>query len=70
MSTSDPFLPRQGVRPEDDAPVQREDFDLEDESEPDVLTGAPDDESADEPPPVRGPFRAPTGQRVDPADDA
>lgn len=70
---SDPFLPIQGpdaVRP-DHAPLQRADFDIEDESEPDYLPGPPDDsaDDVDEPPVSDTPFRTPHGERVDPADD-
>jgi hypothetical protein len=72
-SSADPFLPIQGrdaVRP-DHRPVQRADFALEDESEPDVVLGekADGEGGADEPPVHETPFRRPTGQRVDPADD-
>lgn len=72
-SMSDPFLPIQGpdaVR-RDDAPVQRADFNLEDESEPDYFPGPPDesDDDVDEPPVTETPFRTPHGERVDPSDD-
>lgn len=73
MSTSDPFLPLQGddaVR--HDSPVEPQDHDAEDESEPDVFPGSAGDgeDSADEPPvSEHSVFRTPSGQRVDPADD-
>ncbi|TDN92248.1 hypothetical protein [Microbacterium sp. BK668] len=70
-SSADPFLPIQGpdaVRREHE-PVQRADFDLEDEREPDFFPGEPGDDDVDEPPVSDGPFRTPTGARVDPADD-
>lgn len=71
-SSADPFLPIQGsdaVRRDDEA-LQREDFDLEDESEPDVLPGERDEtETGGEPPVGDTPFRTPQGDRVDPAGD-
>ncbi|GAA2079291.1 hypothetical protein [Microbacterium hatanonis] len=71
MSTSDAFLPVQGEETlRDDAPLEREDDDVEDESEPDVLTGEPSADAADEPPvSERTVFRTPTGESADPAND-
>lgn len=71
MSTSDAFLPVEGEETlRNDAPLQREDENAEDESEPDVLTGEPTADAADEPPVAEHTvFRTPTGESADPAND-
>ncbi len=72
MSTADPFLPIQGTAAlPDTRPLQREDHDIDDESEVDILTGPPDESVSDDavPPATETPFRTPTGVAVDPADD-
>jgi hypothetical protein len=70
MSISDPFLPAQGDDEfRRDAPLEHEDHDSEDESEPDVFPGASDDSDQEQPVDRDAVFRTPTGDAVNPADD-
>lgn len=75
MSMADSFLPIQGsdAEPDQNAGAEPATVAGEPDTEPDVLPGAGADDAAtdaDEPAVTESsPFRTPTGQSVDPADD-
>lgn len=71
MSTSDSFLPAQGEDAlRSDAPLEREDYNAEDENEPDVFPPDGSTDAADEPPVAEHTFfRTPSGEKAEPAKD-